>query len=151
MKKKTCTQKTGSIVIDECMNHWIKLRLKISQSNKMVWVSSVLDTNQSTVVHFNKIKLLTVGESKFRCGKSKLWIFTNPIESWLDRLRTIISGVSEFSNATVCESEISKPRRHRVSASITSSVARSAIEMAILCSTSLQSQNKNKRNNQYRY
>lgn len=82
-------------------------------------------------------KLLTVGESRFRCGKSKSRICTKPIESWLERLRTI-SGVSAVSNDTVCESEMSKPRRHRVSASITSSVARSDIEMAKLCSTSLQ-------------
>lgn len=87
---------------------------------------------------------LTVGESKFRCGKSKSRICTKPIESWLDRLRTM-SGVSALSNETVCESDISKPRRHRVSASITSSVARSDIEMARLCSTSLLWTKQNKR------
>lgn len=94
-------------------------------------------------------KLLTVGESRFRCGKSKSRICTKPIESWLDldRLRTI-SGVSALSNETVCESDISKPRRHRVNASITSSVARSEIEMAKLCSTSLQIEFKEKKNDE---
>lgn len=84
-----------------------------------------------------RLGALTVGESKFRCGKSNSRICTKPIESWLDRLRTM-SGVSALSNETICESEMSRPRRHRVRASITSSVARSDIEMARLCSTSLE-------------
>lgn len=117
---------------------WVRVQCTSQQKNKIR--ADELENDNEETNKQNEYPIvcewLTVGESRFRCGKSKSRICTKPIESWLDRLRTI-SGVSALSNETVCESDISRPRRHLVSASITSSVARSDMEMAKLCSTSL--------------